>query len=96
MVKYQVDSVKMTIFEVILPHRKGLRSRQLKSKQPTAKWGHVFSTKFGRKSKRDRAARIYYVNHTEWNFQCQKHTAQIYIQDRLKIVLKVTKMRALV
>jgi hypothetical protein len=31
-------------------------------KQPDAKWGHVFSTKFGRKSKRDRAARIYFEN----------------------------------
>ena len=44
-----------------------LRSGQSKSKQTAAKWGHVFSTKFGRKSKRDRAARIYYVNHTEWD-----------------------------
>ena len=53
-----------------------VRSCQFKSKQPAAKWGHVFSTKFGRKSKRDRAARIYYGNHTEWNnvFQCQTVT----------------------
>ena len=55
-----------------------IRSRQLKSKQPTAKWGHVFSTKFGRKSKRDRAARIYYGNHTEWNETHSMHSKNLY------------------